>query len=115
MSNKKYITDKQRKNAINISIGVIILLILDVITTLYLLSVGSSEANPILLFFTKWFSITDIVIYSHIGAIVLTILSIYYIKHKKDIETPIYWGVIATFIVYMLVIFNNCIGVGVLL
>lgn len=100
---------KLENNMIN---TIIVLLILDVITTFIALQLGGTEQNGLLLYLAGLFNlgIYSIVILTHIIAILILICVKRYHKNK-EID---YGTIILTFAVmfiYILVVFNNIIQI----
>lgn len=102
---------KSENNMINV---IIVLLVLDVLTTLIAFNLGGTEQNGLLLYLSGLFSlsISMIVVLSHIIAIgILTLVKMHYNKIKE----VGYDTITLTFIVmiiYILVIVNNTIQIG---
>jgi len=110
--NKEELIRKEEK-LINVTI---VLLILDVITTITALYLGAIESNPILLYFTQFgLNIVTIVVISHIIAIgILHSIKLYYRK-KKEIKLDVITFIFIVMCLYALAVLNNTIHIIALL
>lgn len=110
----KYMTIKNKKTSIKLLIWLILFNIGDVLTTKYLLETGGQELNGILIWLSNIFNTTIIntVFWTHIGVLLVIIGISKYIGKKDKIEKSIYYMIIGTFLVYLIVIINNLIAIG---
>jgi hypothetical protein len=84
-----------------------------VITTILLLNNGGQELNKILLWLSTITSMTlnNVVIWTHIGAVIICLLSMVFIVKKNKVEMSIFYMIIGMFLVYLFVILNNIVAV----
>lgn len=107
-------TIKNKKTSIKLLIWLILFTIGDVLTTKYLLQTGGQELNGILIWLSNIFNTTIIsmVIWTHVGVLLVIMGVAYYIGEKDKIEKSVYYMIIGVFLVYLIVIVNNLIAVG---